>query len=185
MVQKRYQTTRAEYKTEPNKIAIKDLIRLFDECFLPRRNTYNSGNLFWTKKRIRDSGRLLAKIDRHRKRLRRRIIHLKNYDGNYRQEASRQTNEREKPDMKKTIEMINQNTCEKNNKITNIEYTLSPDHSSLTDASEPLHDSVVGPVEQKHLALVLGGSVGRSALGSSHERVRLPALRSQILHCSA
>ena len=33
--------TRAEYKTEPDKIAIKELIRLFNEYFLPKRN-YNT-----------------------------------------------------------------------------------------------------------------------------------------------
>ena len=45
-----YQMTRAEYKTEPDKIAIKDLIRLFNENFLPKRNTYhNRGVFFWTK----------------------------------------------------------------------------------------------------------------------------------------
>ena len=42
--------TRAEYKTEPDKIAMKDLIRLFNEHFLPKRNTYhNRGEFFWTK----------------------------------------------------------------------------------------------------------------------------------------
>ena len=45
-----YQMTRAEYKTEPDKIAIKELIRLFNEYFLPKRNTYhNRGEFFWTK----------------------------------------------------------------------------------------------------------------------------------------
>ena len=42
--------TRAEYKTEPDKIAIKELIRLFNEYFLPKRNTYhNRGEFVWTK----------------------------------------------------------------------------------------------------------------------------------------
>ena len=45
-----YQMTRAEYKTEPDNIAVKDLIRLFNEYFLPKRNTYhNRGEFFWTK----------------------------------------------------------------------------------------------------------------------------------------
>ena len=45
-----YQITRAEYKTEPDKIAIKELIRLFNEYFLPKRITYhNRGEFFWTK----------------------------------------------------------------------------------------------------------------------------------------
>ena len=42
--------TRAEYKTEPDKRAVKDLIRLFNEYFLPKRNTYhNRGEFFWTR----------------------------------------------------------------------------------------------------------------------------------------
>ena len=45
-----YQMTRAENKTEPDKIAVKDLIRLFNEHFLPKRNTYhNRGEFFWTR----------------------------------------------------------------------------------------------------------------------------------------
>ena len=42
-----YQITRAEYKTEPDNIKIKDLIRLYTEHYLPKRNTYrNRGDLF-------------------------------------------------------------------------------------------------------------------------------------------
>ena len=41
-----YQMTRAEYKTEPDKIKIKDLIRLFNGYFLPRRNTYHNRGEF-------------------------------------------------------------------------------------------------------------------------------------------
>ena len=45
-----YQTTRAEYKTEPDKTAVKDLIRLSIEHFLPKRNSYhNRGKFSWTK----------------------------------------------------------------------------------------------------------------------------------------
>ena len=45
-----YQVTRAEYKTEPDSIKIKDLIRLFTEYYLPKRNTYhNCGDFFWAK----------------------------------------------------------------------------------------------------------------------------------------
>ena len=42
--------TRAEYKTEPDSIAVRDRIRLFNEYFLPKRNSYhNRGEFFWTK----------------------------------------------------------------------------------------------------------------------------------------
>ena len=34
-----YQMTRAEYKTEPYNIAVKDLIRLFNEYFQPKQNS--------------------------------------------------------------------------------------------------------------------------------------------------
>ena len=43
-----YQITRAEYKTEPDSIKIKDLIRLYTEHYLPKRNTYNR-DFFWVK----------------------------------------------------------------------------------------------------------------------------------------
>ena len=45
-----YHITRAEYETEPNSIEVKDLIRLFDEYYLPKSNTYhNRGDFFWAK----------------------------------------------------------------------------------------------------------------------------------------
>ena len=45
-----YQITRAEYKTDPDSIKIEDLIRLFLEYYLPKRNTYhNRGDFFWAK----------------------------------------------------------------------------------------------------------------------------------------
>ena len=45
-----YQITRAEYETEPDRIKIKDLIRLFTEFYMPKRNTYhNREDFFWAK----------------------------------------------------------------------------------------------------------------------------------------
>ena len=45
-----YQMTRAEYKTELYKLAIKNLIRRIKEYFLPKRNMYrNRFEFFWTK----------------------------------------------------------------------------------------------------------------------------------------
>ena len=42
-----YQITRAENKTEPDSIKIKDLIRLFTEFYMPKKNTYhNRGDFF-------------------------------------------------------------------------------------------------------------------------------------------
>ena len=45
-----YHMTRAEYKTEPDKIAIKDLIRLFKEYFLAKRNAYQNRGEFLRSK---------------------------------------------------------------------------------------------------------------------------------------
>ena len=66
-----YQMTRAESKSEPDKIAIKKLIRLFNEYFLPKRNTYhNRGEIFWTKQTEaetpEDFGRRLIEIKKRR-----------------------------------------------------------------------------------------------------------------------
>ena len=45
-----YQITGAEYKTEPDSIKVTDLIRLFTEYYLPKRNTYHiRGDFFWAK----------------------------------------------------------------------------------------------------------------------------------------
>ena len=41
-----HQMTRAEYKTEPYSIAMKDLIMLFNEYFLPKRNSYHNRGEF-------------------------------------------------------------------------------------------------------------------------------------------
>ena len=42
--------TRAEYKTEPDKMPKNDLFRFSSEYFLPKRKTYhNRGEFFWTK----------------------------------------------------------------------------------------------------------------------------------------
>ena len=61
-----YQTTRAEYKTEPDSIKILDLIRLFTEFYMPKQNTYhNRGDFFWAKQTDRrgDTGRILETVN--------------------------------------------------------------------------------------------------------------------------
>ena len=38
------------HKTKPDSIKVKDLIRLFTELYMPKRNTYhNRGDFFWAK----------------------------------------------------------------------------------------------------------------------------------------
>ena len=87
-----YQITRAEYKTEPDSIKLKDLIRLSTENCLPKRNTYHNRVFFWAKQ----SGRLLEMADRDRKRMQvqhnfsRRITDIKVY---HRQKTTGQNND--------------------------------------------------------------------------------------------
>ena len=96
------QITRAEYKTELDNISIKDLIQLFNEYFIPKRNTYhNRGAFFRTKKkRIRDAGRLwqgLIKIEREcnfESITAEELLISKLMTHNYGQETTRQTNEK-------------------------------------------------------------------------------------------
>ena len=45
-----YQMTRAEYETEPDKIVIRDLIRFFNEYFLPKRNKHHNRQEFFLTK---------------------------------------------------------------------------------------------------------------------------------------
>ena len=45
-----FQITRAEYKTDPGSIKIKNRIRLYTAYYLPKRNTYhNRRDFFWAK----------------------------------------------------------------------------------------------------------------------------------------
>ena len=116
-----YQMTRAAYKTEPDKIAIKDLIRLFNEYFLPKRNTYhNCKEFFWIKQTEaetpEDFWRRLIEIEKECNfenitaeellisKFMTAITDKKHLD---------KLMKEKKPDMKKIIEMIKQNTYEK------------------------------------------------------------------------
>ena len=129
-----YQMTRAEYKTDPDRIAIKDLIRLFNEYFLPKRNTYhNRGEFFWAKQTEAET----------REDFWRRLIEIKkecNFESITAEElliskfmtaiTDKKLRDKlmkeKKPEMKKTIEMIQQNTYEKkNNKNTILEALIS------------------------------------------------------------
>ena len=117
-----YRMTRAETKTETDKMAIKDLIRLFNEYFLSKRNTYNHGE--WTKQTEAETPEDFC---------RRRIEMEKqsNFERITAEELLNSVNrvkfmtairdkklpdklmKEKKPQMKKTIDMIKQNTCEK------------------------------------------------------------------------
>ena len=129
-----YQMPSAEYKTEPDTIAVKDLIRLFNEFFLPKRNTYhNRGEFFWTKQTEsatpEDFWRRLIEIKKECpfERITAEDLLISKFmtaitDTKLRVKLMKE----KKLELKKTIEMINQNTYErKNRKNTTPEALIS------------------------------------------------------------
>ena len=115
-----YQMTRAEYKTEPCKIAIKELIRLFNEYFLPKRNTYhNRGEFFWTKQTEsetpEDFWRRLIEIEKecNFESITAEELLISNFMTAITDKKLRDKLMKEKKlEMKKAIKMIKQNTYE-------------------------------------------------------------------------
>ena len=127
-----YQMTRAEYKTEPDKIALNDLIRLFNEYFLPKRNTYpNSGEFFWTKQTetetTEDFWRRLIEIEKESNNESITVEELlisKLMTAITDKKLRYKLMKEKKPEIKKTIEMIERNTYEKQNNENKIPQAL-------------------------------------------------------------
>ena len=127
-----YQMTRAEYKTEPDKIKIKDLIRLFNEHFLPKRNTYhNRGEFFWTRQSEtetpEDFWRRLIEIEKECafEGITAEDLLISKFmtaitDTKLRDKLMKE----KKLKLKKTIEMIKQNTYERKNRKNTIPEAL-------------------------------------------------------------
>ena len=121
-----YQMTRAEYKTEPDKIAIKELIQLFNEYFLPKRNTYNNrGEFFWTKQTEsetpEDFWRRLIEIEKEgnfESITAEELLISKLLTAITDKKLRDKSLKEKKFEMKKAIEMIKQNTYEKKNNKT-------------------------------------------------------------------
>ena len=136
--------TRAEYKTEPDKMAIKELIRLFNGYFLPKRNTYhNRGEFFWTKQaeseRPQDFWRRLIEIEKecNFENIKAEELLISKLMSAITDKKLRDKLPKEKkPEMKKAIEMIKQNTYEKkNNKNTIPEALISNREKEIKDES--------------------------------------------------
>ena len=127
-----YQMTRTEYETEPDKIAIKELIRLFNEYFLPKRNTnHNRGEFFWTKQTESETPegfwRRLMKIEKecNFESITAEELLISKFMIAITDKKLRDKLMKEKHEMKKLIEMIKQNTYEKKNKSTIPEALIS------------------------------------------------------------
>ena len=117
-----YQMTRAEFKTEPDKIAIKELIRLFNEYFLPERKTYhNRGEFFWTEQieseTPEDFWRRLIEIAKEGnfENITAEELLISKFMTAITDKKLRDKLMKDKKLEKKTIEMIKQNTYEKKN----------------------------------------------------------------------
>ena len=127
-----YQITRAEYKTEPDSIKVKDLIRLFTELYMPKRNTYhNRGDFFWAKQTedetLEDFWRRLIEIEKecNFKAISAEELLISKYMTAITDKKLRDKIMKEKTlELKKIIELIKQNTYEKKNKKNTIPEAL-------------------------------------------------------------
>ena len=119
-----YQITRAEYRTEPDSIKIKDLIRLFTEYYLPKRNTYhNHEDFFWAKQTEEETPeefwRRLIEIEKecNFNTISAEELLISKYMTAITDKKLRDKMMKEKTmELKKTIELIKPNTYEKENK---------------------------------------------------------------------
>ena len=128
-----YQITRAEYKTEPDSIKIKDLIRLFTEFYMPKRNTYhNRGYFFWAKQTEDETPeefwRRLIEIEKECNftTISAEELLISKYMTAITDKKLRDKIMKEKTlEMKKIIDLIKQNTYEKKNKKNTIPALIS------------------------------------------------------------
>ena len=127
-----YQITRAEYKTEPDSIKVKDLIRVFPEFYMSKRNTYhNRGNFFWAKQTEDETPeefwRRLIEIEKecNFNAISAEKLLISKYMTAITDKKLRDKIMKEKTlELKKIIELIKQNTYEKKNKKNTIPEAL-------------------------------------------------------------
>ena len=138
-----YQTTRAAYKTESDSIKIKDLIRLFTEYYLPKRNTHYNHGVFLGE--TNGSGiirRILEKTNENRKRmhhqhnLSRRTFDIQIFDRNQRQDTANKLMKEKTKELKKTSELNKQ--YEKKNKKHTIPGALISSKKKHVMKEEPI-----------------------------------------------
>ena len=126
-----YQITRAEYKTEPDSIKVKDLIRLFTEFYMPKNTYHNRGDFFWAKKTEEetpeDFWRRLIEIEKecNFNTISAEELLISKYMTAITDKKLRDKIMKEKTlELKKIIELIKQKTYEKKNKKNTIPEAL-------------------------------------------------------------
>ena len=127
-----YQITGAEYKTEPDSIKVKDLILLFTEFYMPKRNTYhNRGDFFWAKQSEEETPeefwRRLIEIEKecNFNTISTEELLISKYMTAITDKKLRDKIMKEKTlELKKVIELIKQSTYEKKNKKNTIPEAL-------------------------------------------------------------
>ena len=141
-----YQITRAEYKTEPDSIKIKDLIRLFTEFYMPKRNTYhNRGDFFWAKQTEdetpKEFWRRLIEIEKECNftTISAEELLISKYMTAITDKKLRDKIMKEKTlEMKKIIDLIKQNTYKKENKKNTIPEALLSTKEKHIIKEEPI-----------------------------------------------
>ena len=141
-----YQITRAEYKTEPDSIKVKDLIRLFTEFYMPKRNTYhNRGDFFWAKQTEEetpeDFWRRLIEIEKecNFNTISAEELLISKYMTAITDKKLRDKIMKEKTlEVKKIIELIKQNTYEKKNKMNTVPEALISTKEKQIIKEEPI-----------------------------------------------
>ena len=141
-----YQITSAEYKTEPDSIKVKDLIRLFTEFYTPKGNTYhNRGNFFWAKQTenetLEEFWRQLIEIEKecNFNGISVEELLISKYMTLITDIKLRDKKMKEKTlELKKIIELIKQNTYEKKNKENTIPEALISTKEKHMIKEEPI-----------------------------------------------
>ena len=141
-----YQITRAEYETEPDSIKVKDLIRLFTEIYMPKRNTYhNRGDFFWAKQTEDETPeefcRRLIEIEKecNFNAISAEELLISKYLTAITDKKLRDKRMKEKTlELKKIIELIKQNTYEKKKKKNTIPEALISTKEKHMIKEEPI-----------------------------------------------
>ena len=187
-----YQMTRAEYKTEPDKIAVEDIIRLLNEYFSPKPNTYhNGGEFFWTKQTgsgtPEDFWRRLKEIEKECafEGITAEDLLISKFltaitDTKLRDKLMKE----KKLELKKTIEMIKQNTYERKNRKNTITEAYRKIFEKLSNKWGLTFndDRIIEPNElrQKLLETIHFGHAGSTKMAAESKIFWWPNMQKEI-----